>query len=72
MSAPAAEPAKLSRPAVVRMWTVQDVAEFLGVPVQTVYEWRTMGYGPRGFRVGRYVRFRREDDLAWVESQMGK
>lgn len=59
----------LSRPAVLRMWTVKDVAEFLAVPVQTLYEWRTKGYGPKGIRVGRYVRYRREDVFAWVESQ---
>jgi excisionase family DNA binding protein len=51
------------------MWTVKDVAEFLAVPVQTLYEWRTKGYGPKGIRVGRYVRYRREDVFAWVESQ---
>jgi excisionase family DNA binding protein len=71
MSTPTAETANLSRPAVVRMWTTQDVAEFLRVPVQTLYEWRTKGYGPKGFRVGRYVRYRREDVLAWIESQAG-
>lgn len=72
MSTPAAETVDVSRPAVVRMWTVQDVAEFLRVPVQTLYEWRTKGYGPKGIRVGRYVRYRREDVLAWVESQAGE
>jgi excisionase family DNA binding protein len=59
----------LSRPAVVRMWTVQDVADFLGVPVRTLYEWRTKGYGPEGIKVGRHVRYFAEDVYAWVKSQ---
>ena len=54
-----------------RLWTVQDLAEYLGVPVNTVYKWRTTGDGPRGLRVGRHVRYRREDVLAWVAAQVG-
>lgn len=58
----------LPRPAVVRLWTVQDVATFLGVPIRTLYEWRRKGYGPTGIRVGKYVRYRREDVLSWLDS----
>lgn len=61
--------AELSRPAVVRMWTVQDVADFLDVPVRTLYEWRTKDYGPEGIKVGRYLRYFAEDVYAWVEAQ---
>lgn len=51
---------------VVRLWTVEDVSVFLGVPVKTLYQWRTKGYGPKGVRIGKYVRYRSEDVLAWV------
>ncbi|MGH3483484.1 MAG: helix-turn-helix transcriptional regulator [Nocardioidaceae bacterium] len=51
------------------MWTVQDVADFLGVPVRTLYEWRTKGYGPEGIKVGRHVRYFADDVYAWVEHQ---
>ncbi|MEU2400293.1 helix-turn-helix domain-containing protein [Streptomyces pseudogriseolus] len=47
-----------------------DVADLLGVPVETVYQWRRKGTGPRGFRVGRHLRFDPEDVRAWVESLM--
>jgi predicted DNA-binding transcriptional regulator AlpA len=40
-----------------RLWGVQDVAEFLGVPRKTLYQWRHQGYGPAGRRVGRYLRY---------------
>lgn len=53
-----------------RLWGVKDVAAYLDVPAQTVYQWRSTGYGPRGVRVGRYVRYRPEDVRAWVTAQL--
>ena len=35
-----------------------EVAVFLGVPLRTVYRWRSRGEGPPGYRVGRHVRYR--------------
>ena len=52
---------------VTRLWTVQDVAEYLGVPVRTVYRWRSAGYGPAGRRVGKHLRYRPQDVTAWVD-----
>ncbi len=49
-----------------QLWGVKDVAAYLDVPVQTVYQWRTAGYGPTGVRIGRWVRYRPEDVRAWV------
>jgi len=53
-----------------RYLTPVDVAELLGVPVETVYQWRRKRTGPRGFRVGRHLRYDPEDLRAWVESLM--
>lgn len=50
-----------------RLWTVEDVADYLGVPVKTLYEWRTKSYGPHGKRVGKYVRYKPDDVIAWFE-----
>jgi excisionase family DNA binding protein len=50
-----------------RLWTVDDVSEYLGVPVKTLYQWRHRGQGPAGRRVGRYVRYRPADVRAWVD-----
>jgi predicted DNA-binding transcriptional regulator AlpA len=52
-----------------RLWGVQDVATYLGVPVMTIYHWRRTGYGPKGTRVGRYVRYRPDDVRAWFDRQ---
>ena len=48
-----------------RLWTVQDVAEYLGVPVGTLYDWRAKGYGPQGKRVGRYLRYDEDVVRRW-------
>jgi predicted DNA-binding transcriptional regulator AlpA len=54
---------------IARLWTVQDVSTYLGIPVMTLYHWRRTGYGPRSTRVGRYLRYRPEEVRAWFENQ---
>lgn len=49
------------------LWSIDDLAAFLGVPVGTIYQWRTKAYGPVGVRVGRFVRFRPADVHAWLD-----
>jgi len=44
---------------------IKDVADYLGVPVQTVYQWRSTGSGP-AVRVGRCVKYRPEDVRAYL------
>ncbi|MEU8644626.1 helix-turn-helix domain-containing protein [Streptomyces sp. NPDC048674] len=58
------------RPLPRRYLTPSDVAELLGVPIETVYQWRRKRTGPRGFRVGRHLRYDPDDVRAWVESLM--
>lgn len=53
-----------------RLLTAQDLADRLSVPLQSIYGWRVAHKGPRGLRVGKYIRYRLEDVLAWEESQM--
>ena len=47
--------------------SIPDVAEYLAVPVKTIYKWRSVGSGPPGIRVGRFVRFRWSDVDRWLE-----
>lgn len=49
--------------------TTEEVAEYLGVPVQTVYIWRTKGTGPRAIKVGKHLRFRASDLDAWLDAR---
>jgi len=48
------------------LWDIDDLAKYLGVPKQTIYSWRTTGYGPRGFRVGKHLRWRSATVIAWT------
>lgn len=51
-----------------RLLTLEEVAGYLQVPVKTIYDWRHRGLGPRGLRVGRYVRYRQSDLDAWLDT----
>ena len=53
-------------PEASELWTIEQVAAYLGVPKQTVYCWRTRGYGPAGFRVGKHLRWRASTVIAWT------
>lgn len=52
-----------------RLVSPQEVADYLDVPLGTVYAWNTRGTGPRRFRVGIHVRYRLSDVDAWLEQQ---
>ena len=49
-----------------RLLTVEEVADFLGVPVNTLYQWRHKGTGPVAFRVGRFLRYDAADVRQWL------
>ena len=46
-----------------------DVAALLGVPVATVYKWRSKGQGPPGHKVGRHVRYVHSEVMHWLRDQ---
>ena len=46
--------------------TLSQLAATLSVSVQALYDLRSKGRGPRGFRVGRELRFRRSEVDAWL------
>jgi excisionase family DNA binding protein len=51
-----------------QLMTLDEVGAYLQVPIKTLYDWRHKGCGPRGMRVGRYVRYRRDDVDSWLDS----
>jgi excisionase family DNA binding protein len=53
-----------------RLLTVEDLADYLGVPVATIYAWRYRRQGPPGFRVGRHLRFRWSDIRQWISDRL--
>lgn len=46
--------------------TLSQLAVQLGVSIQTLYDLRSQGRGPRGFRVGRELRFRISEIDTWL------
>lgn len=51
--------------------TEREVALALKMSLATVRRWRTAGTGPRWFKVGAAVRYRRADLNIYVESLAG-
>ena len=49
--------------------TSAETAELLRVPVRTLYVWRGAGSGPRAYRVGKRVLYRRRDVEAWLKER---
>ncbi|MGH9014021.1 MAG: helix-turn-helix domain-containing protein [Acidimicrobiia bacterium] len=49
--------------------TPEQVAELLQVETGLLRRWRYERRGPASFKVGKYVRYRCEDVLAWIEEQ---
>ena len=50
-----------------RLLRPDELAVFLGIPLATIYRWRSRGDGPRGIRVGRHVRYRVEEVERWLD-----
>ena len=48
---------------------VDELAAYLGLPKQTIYDWRVNGKGPRAYRLGKHLRFAVSDVRTWVEQQ---
>ena len=53
-----------------RLLSVDELADYLEVPVKTIYTWRHRHKGPKGFRVGKHLRFRWRDVQTWVAQQI--
>lgn len=49
--------------------TIDEAAAIIRTPIATLRYWRHLGRGPRGFRVGRNVRYWQSDVLEWLHQQ---
>lgn len=47
--------------------TARQAAEYLGIRVQTLYDWRYKGTGPRSIKAGGSIRYSALDLLEWIE-----
>ncbi len=48
--------------------SIETLAEYVGVPVVTIYRWRTEGKGPCAVRIGRHLKFSLSDVRAWLQT----
>jgi predicted DNA-binding transcriptional regulator AlpA len=49
----------------------REVAEAIHVSVKTLQHWRQHGQGPQFLRLGRHIRYRVGDVIAWLERSRG-
>jgi excisionase family DNA binding protein len=49
--------------------TITEASEVLRTPVATLRYWRHLGIGPRSFRLGRRVLYRRDDVHSWIDEK---
>ncbi len=61
----AASNATVVHGAFEQAWSLKELAGRLQVSCQTIYDLRSQGRGPRGFRIGRELRFRASEVEAW-------
>src|SRR4051812_17694528 len=52
-----------------RLMTMTELAAMLGVPVTTLYGWRSRGEGLPAYRIGRHIRYGREVIETWLKSR---
>ncbi len=49
--------------------TITEAADITRAPLATLRYWRHLGIGPRSFRLGRRVVYRRSDLQDWITAQ---
>lgn len=51
------------------LMSTRSLAEYLDVSVETIHYWNSQGGGPKSYKVGRHLRFRRSDVDQWLEER---
>lgn len=49
--------------------SVEELSEYLGVPIKTIYDWRRTGHGPCAIRMGRHLKYASSDVRDWLAQQ---
>ncbi|CPR95842.1 helix-turn-helix domain-containing protein [Mycobacteroides abscessus] len=52
--------------------TLTEMCELLGISESTAYYWRQIGKGPKGARIGKALRYRHSDVIAWLDEQFAR
>jgi excisionase family DNA binding protein len=46
----------------------RELADWLGIPIGTIYRWNHTGDGPTPLSIGRHVRYRQSDVEDWLNA----
>jgi excisionase family DNA binding protein len=49
--------------------SIDELSDYLGVPVRTIYDWRLSGHGRCAIRVGRHLKYAVSDVREWLAGQ---
>lgn len=49
--------------------TPEQLADYLGIPVATLYQWRLRRTGPPSMKIGRHLRYRWADVDGWLTTR---
>ena len=49
--------------------SVDELAEYLQLSKETIYHWRLEGTGPKATKLGKHLRYSRENILAWLRAR---
>lgn len=53
-----------------RLLTIDELSDYLGIPVGTLRDWRVDGIGPKAVKLGRAVRYPSACVRSWLEEQL--
>lgn len=56
-----------TEPTATEWLSPNDICSELQIPLQTFYQWRVKGIGPRAYRFGRHLRIDRQDFIEWSQ-----
>jgi excisionase family DNA binding protein len=48
---------------------VKELSDYIGIPERTLREWNYKGIGPKSYRVGRWLKYRKSEVDEWLETQ---
>ncbi|GAA1177831.1 helix-turn-helix transcriptional regulator [Nesterenkonia xinjiangensis] len=51
------------------LWGYEQTSRYTGIPLGTLRYMRSVGEGPRSFKIGRAVKYDPRDVIAYVEAQ---
>jgi excisionase family DNA binding protein len=53
-----------------RLLSIEELSDYLGVPVRTLYDWRIDRRGPKALHAGRVLRYPESAVRAWIQENL--